>query len=815
MRFASSLILAALLCPLAHGVSYTATTTGNWNSATTWAGAGVPGVGDTATCSVAVTITVSVSTSVGTSPASGNVITQSGSCVIAIAQNVTFTVLGGWSKLGTVRRAAGGSIGFDSSGAASPTNTPYTLDDNGVWTDDGTHPPTNTTGNQFTITSNISTGTPFLRTAHTAGQGLTGFNASVVSNCGRTTTITGTTTITSQSITGVSPSTTPPLYKFGQITGPGIPTGTLNNPVTMNAVGATITLSAAATASGTNTFNVFVPCWVEQVGGTGIIHMGDASPVNFIHTYGIYFQNNWTVNDGYNMDFSTHDTQPGAYSAFIPAYTTPAGGVVRTCTNCVLDSLAALIFGGATWNSAIIPQGWIGPAIGSQATLGTLNDPIIRYADLGLVPHDGGQVLGSVNINRGLIEADQLLTYSSGAFQSPSPFVTGTLTSTTSTVLTDSTASFPSNMHGDGSSIGYFVCIHSTTATDRCRLIQSNTTTSMTLIFPFPVTVTPGATYTVYDGGDNPHFTSIGAVASGLTYSFEHVIGWFFGAGPNGDFWHSAGTANTNYNFDYGILLANIGRDNSGTLGTFGGASATTAISSITHNAYFTGHQSASFYEASIPAHTTSKFQSNIPWADPTVNYVPGGGSIGPYKGDVSVVPSGTPADIIDTNCFGGSASCADYNAGPPGIVPNSASGNANGYCSLHVAGCDPGYNLNSTVIMGTHDVNNIDPGWSNRWADPITWGYSLGCPNSGDPVQDYACVLNAMMKVNDPSGYNPAFSPANFYAYIQTGFTPTASAYHNTAADGTDIGPVPFFLMPVPNFSSANNRWSGTVVIQ
>lgn len=810
------LIFVALLCPLAHGTAYTVSATGNANSAGSFTPAAIPGVGDTITCSGAFTLTFTVNVSIGTSPASGNVITQSGSCIIALAQNVTLTVLGGWSKLGTVRRAAGSSIVFDSTGAASPTNTPYVLDDNGVWTDDGTHPPTNTTGNQFTITSNIATGTGVERIAHTAGQGLSGMNATVVSDCGRTTTITGTTTNGSQSITGVSPSTTPPLYKFGQITGPGIPTGTLNNPVTMNAVGSTITLSLAATASGTNTFNVFVPCWVEQVGGTGIIHMGDASPVNFIHTYGIYFQNNWTVNDGYSMDFSTHDTQPGGYSAFIPAYTTPTGGVVRTCTNCVLDTLGALIFGGATWSRSIFGGGWITPAIGTQATLGTLNDPIIRYADLGLIPHDGGQVIGSVNINRGLIEADQLLTYSSGAFQSPAPFATGTLTSTSSTVLTDSTASFPSFMHGDGSSIGYFVCINSTTATDRCRLIQSNTSTSMTLIFPFPVTVTPGATYTVYDGGDNPHFTSIGAVASGLTYNFEHVIGWFFGAGPNGDFFHAGGTANTTYNYDYTILLPNIGRDNSGTLCTCGGQLVTTAISSLTHNTYFTGHQSASFYEASIPAHTTSKFQSGIAWADPTVNYVPGGGAVGPYKGDVSVPPASTPADIIDTNCFvGGSSSCADYNAGW-GVVPFSASGNANGYCSLHVAGCDPGYNLNSTVIMGAHDVNNVDPGWSNRWADPTTWGYSLGLPNSGDPVQDYAQVLNCMAKVNDPSGYNSACSPANFYAYIQTSFAPTAVAYHNMAADGTDIGAVPYMSPSVTNFTTSGAvKFNGTVVIQ
>lgn len=147
------LLLCAASC---WATTYTASHSGVWSSAATWGDAGTPGSGDRAICSGPYTITLSANTIVGDSPAAGtNVLTQSGSCVI-IPNGFTLLIQGGWSKLGSVTRSAGDIIKFDSSGAANPAATPYTLTDNGVWRDSSTYPPTNTAGNQYLPSTAVS-----------------------------------------------------------------------------------------------------------------------------------------------------------------------------------------------------------------------------------------------------------------------------------------------------------------------------------------------------------------------------------------------------------------------------------------------------------------------------------------------------------------------------------------------------------------------------------------------------------------------------------------------------------------------------------
>jgi hypothetical protein len=75
--------------------AYTSSQTGNWSSAATWGGGGVPGDGDTAAIG-AHTVTVDADTTVGDSPASlGMVVTVADSGALTVGTGITLTVKGG------------------------------------------------------------------------------------------------------------------------------------------------------------------------------------------------------------------------------------------------------------------------------------------------------------------------------------------------------------------------------------------------------------------------------------------------------------------------------------------------------------------------------------------------------------------------------------------------------------------------------------------------------------------------------------------------------------------------------------------------
>jgi len=98
------LILALLLLSgCAWATAYTANTTGNWNSSTTWSGAGIPGAGDTATINNGITVTVpssyvaTIGADSGTDGLSNCALqgqTTAGTGVLALAANSTFIYRG-------------------------------------------------------------------------------------------------------------------------------------------------------------------------------------------------------------------------------------------------------------------------------------------------------------------------------------------------------------------------------------------------------------------------------------------------------------------------------------------------------------------------------------------------------------------------------------------------------------------------------------------------------------------------------------------------------------------------------------------------
>lgn len=767
------LILAALLCPLilAQTIITSTSTPGtyNWSSTATWVGGVVPNSGTRAVCSSSgVVIVVDVNTTVGDSPASGTpVVTQSGGCLIGINQSVTWTILGGYNKGGTFRRAAGSQIAFDSTGAGSPTSTPYTLSDNGVWTDDATHPPTNTIGNQFTMTSNAS-GTDFRWVNSTGGSGITGFTNSVVSNCG-------------------------------------------------DPAGSVACLTYTNGGSG-----------VVQIGMTGAPPTAPAvcttcAPVTFDTTSGIKF-GSFTSNDGYNMNVTFKNTYASpAVVLNIQTANVPSGGVTRACTNCVFDLPAELTAPGSVWNYPVFLNGFTNP-LSLPALPGQMNYAWMRHNQF-TDTTTGQQVLGYFNQMGSFIVEDNLTTISGGSAHSPTPFKTGTLTAASvgtvggapSSILTDSAASFPSTMIDSGTSgQGYCVAITSGAAAGTVGNIQLITgSTIMNTARPLWIAAAAGETYAVYNGQQNPHYTSINVTGIATTLSFQHMLGGFIGCDGQGDFGHSMNAVNVTYHLNFTILGSNLARGNLGTLATLGNPASGTIAYDLSSNTFLTAEQAPSICEGCTGlAGKVIAYENNLGWQPPTVNfkYLQTGGPFGLNFSQGS--PSAEIADEVAHNCFGGSASCADFN-GWYGLYPFSASPGGPGYCSTIVVGCGPVYNVNSTVIMGTHDlVSNIDPGFPNPWANVVTWGYSLGAPDSSDPFQDWAFIQTQIMSVNDPSGHNAAYTPVAFYNYMQSAFTPTVSAYATGGVGGTFIGAVQPMLPPVPNVVlNGTMRTSGNVV--
>jgi hypothetical protein len=89
----TTFLFIAFFCftPHSFATTYTASQTGNWSSSSTWGGAGVPGIGDTAIINAAYTVTVDASTTVAA-------VTMSAG---AITQNANLNVMGTYAQSGT------------------------------------------------------------------------------------------------------------------------------------------------------------------------------------------------------------------------------------------------------------------------------------------------------------------------------------------------------------------------------------------------------------------------------------------------------------------------------------------------------------------------------------------------------------------------------------------------------------------------------------------------------------------------------------------------------------------------------------------
>lgn len=87
----------------------------------------------------------------------------------------------------------------------------------------------------------------------------------------------------------------------------------------------------------------------------------------------------------------------------------------------------------------------------------------------------------------------------------------------------------------------------------------------------------------------------------------------------------------------------------------------------------------------------------------------------------------------------------------------------------------------------GSHD-SVLNPQLRDVARRFLSWGQAI---NAG--LATVQAVFDEIFKRNDDAGYNAAFTPAAYYAYMRGGFTPLNAAYSTLAHDGTTIGAVPY----------------------
>jgi hypothetical protein len=154
-------------------------------------------------------------------------------------------------------------------------------------------------------------------------------------------------------------------------------------------------------------------------------------------------------------------------------------------------------------------------------------------------------------------------------------------------------------------------------------------------------------------------------------------------------------------------------------------------------------------------AHTIDSFRSNIAYR-PTV-----GTGIYLFKNDDT-------APVSDVFATSGGLPLADYN-GRYHLNTVTSGDSSNG----------TPYSTGLTGVPGTHDVTG-DPQFAHPTRDLLSWDASLGGAGT---------LSAALARVQaDPTLVKSSLNP-----YIQAGFAPTNSAFHNAAHDGTDIGAVAY----------------------
>src|SRR5207237_4202530 len=111
MRLFAVLVFIAAVAPL-RAATFSSSQTGNWSSASTWGGAGVPGAGDTATVNGGHVVTLDTAVTVATLTLSGGQITGTQSLAVTTLFNWNGGVLsgGGTTTVAAATLSGGGTL---------------------------------------------------------------------------------------------------------------------------------------------------------------------------------------------------------------------------------------------------------------------------------------------------------------------------------------------------------------------------------------------------------------------------------------------------------------------------------------------------------------------------------------------------------------------------------------------------------------------------------------------------------------------------------------------------------------------------------
>lgn len=706
-------ILFLLLCfsSPAWATAYTQSTTGNWNSAATWGGVGIPGNGDTATCTAGDTLTVPVGYSaiIGTSPATGGTTALTIDCTLIVNASLKSRGPVVEDNAGAVFNA-GSFFEFDASLSSSPSTTTYTWKSNAFSAGARLITCNGTSGSPVTISSNAGGGNGYFTMDPGFGSGLN-FNCTYTN-----------------------------FTRIGDATNPMFNT---NNAKVVE----TFTHSTFTSCGG------WIDGGMDPAGGYLLDHDSFKSSLGFFGT-GLGF--------ALNMQIQSSDT-------------TPTG--TRSITNSVFDLGVQIWTVGGTFTGNDLEVGFF-PAFNSTLTQWVAfsgNLLVIKDTTHGLTP------LGTVGPNY-LVN-----------LYSTTPIYSGTVASTTATTLTVSGTPWTVNQYVSAPDTSYDLQITSGACVGESHQSVSNTSNVDTFLYSLRCTPTAGDSFAIYQSFYNTHW---GFPTSGTTQTYSGNTFEQTGTDNNGDIMSNkqdcTGTAVSTTMITGNLSLPSASLDNPGVNTNLGGCVSPNYKWYGTHNTFYAGTQSGlAVGEQGVGVvGTIQQWQSNITWNVASVS--PGG--LGPFVMTNSVAGSSTPVtgEVVLAG-FNGKFNQLSGRAGTPG----------GGYDIIN-----PG-----TGSFGVGDVVG-DPLFVDQNRNMWKFGLSVGCTGSRMPV--IQCVLDGIAKMNDATGYNPAFSISALTTYVRAGFQPANRAYCGTAHDGTDIGAIPCAGITASGVQmSGNGNASGKTSIQ
>ena len=180
---------------------------------------------------------------------------------------------------------------------------------------------------------------------------------------------------------------------------------------------------------------------------------------------------------------------------------------------------------------------------------------------------------------------------------------------------------------------------------------------------------------------------------------------------------------------------------------------------------------------------------ANVSFDVDRCTYFSSGGSPGISVGETYTGYAGMMTGLTNSICWDSSARTGRFIVNqdtPPGVSDIVAAANChnNGKWNLEAGSEGGGYDTPMTGTPGTDDVTG-DPQFVDSTRRTTTWDASLGGPGTR------ANMLTELMKLNDRTGYNAAYSVTALIEYVRAGFVPTNPDYVTGADDGTAIGAV------------------------